>query len=68
MALESKVLTVSEKTLSVDLGPNFEIMRSPSNTSSEGMISQDFVINDTAGEGAAFISILGVYDGVLSKR
>ena len=27
-ALESKILTVSEKTLSVDLGPSFEINRS----------------------------------------
>lgn len=67
LALESKVFTVSEKTLSVDLGPNFEITKSQLNTSSKGMISQDFVINDTAGEGGAFISIMEVYDGPLSK-
>ena len=66
-ALESKVLTVSEKTLFVDLGQNFEIMRSPLNTSSEGMISQDFVINGTAGEGAAFISVMSVYDEILGR-
>lgn len=66
-ALESKVLTVSEKTLTVDLGPNFEIMNSQLNTSSKGIVSQDFVINDTAGDGATFISILSVYDEVLGK-
>jgi len=66
-ALESKVLTVSEKTLTVDLGPNFEIMNSQLNTSSKGIVSQDFVINDTAGDGATFISIMSVYDEVLGR-
>ncbi len=67
LALESKVSIVSEKTLSMDLGANFEITKSQLNTSSMGMASQDFVIDDTAGEGAAFMTIMDVYDGVLSK-
>lgn len=66
-ALESRVFTVSEKTLSVDLGPSFEIMSSQLNTSSKGIVSQDFVINGTAGEGATFISIMSVYDEVLGR-
>jgi hypothetical protein len=66
-ALESKVFTVSEKTLSVDLGPSFEIGSSAFNASSEGMASQDFLINNTATAGAAFVSVVGVYDEVLSK-
>jgi hypothetical protein len=67
MALESKVLTVTEKTLSVDLGPSFEINKSTWNSSERGMTSQDFVINDTAGNGSAFFSIMSVYDEVMAK-
>ena len=66
-ALESKVNTVSEKTLSVDLGPSFEINRSALNISDNGMASQDFLINNTASAGSAFISIMSVYDEVLGK-
>ncbi len=66
-ALESKILTVSEKTLSVDLGPSFEINRSALNTSDNGMASQDFLINNTASAGSAFISIMSVYDEVLGR-
>jgi hypothetical protein len=67
LALESKVLTVSEKTLSVNLGPNYEINRSTLNTSDNGIASQDFLINNTASAGSAFISIMSVYDEVLSR-
>ena len=66
-ALESKVNTVSEKTLSVDLGPSFEINRSALNISDNGMASQDFLINNTALTGSAFISIMSVYDEVLGR-
>jgi hypothetical protein len=66
-ALESKVLTVSERTISADLGPSFEINRSALNTSDNGIASQDFLINNTASAGSAFISIMSVYDGVLGK-
>jgi hypothetical protein len=66
-ALESKILTVSEKTLSVDLGPSFEINRSALNISANGMASQDFLINNTALTGSAFISIMSVYDEVMGK-
>ena len=66
-ALESKVNTVSEKTLSVDLGPSFEINRSALNISDNGMASQDFLINNTSSAGSAFISIMSVYDEVMGK-
>jgi len=66
-ALESKVLTVSEKTLSMDLGPSFEISRGEFNASEKGMVSQDFIINNTAAPGAAFISLMSVYDDVLAR-
>ena len=67
LALESKVLTISEKTLSVDLGPSFEIDSSALNTSDKGMVSQDFLINNTATAGAAFVSVISVYDEILGK-
>ncbi|MFZ3147604.1 MAG: hypothetical protein WA137_01035 [Methanothrix sp.] len=66
-ALESKVLTVSEKTLSMDLGPSFEISRGEFNASEKGMVSQDFIINNTAAPGAAFISLMSVYDDTLAR-
>jgi hypothetical protein len=66
-ALEAKVLTVSEKTLSVDLGPSFEINGGEFNASEKGMVSHDFIINNTVASGAAFISLMSVYDDVLAK-
>ncbi|RQW81359.1 MAG: hypothetical protein EHM14_01315 [Methanothrix sp.] len=66
-ALESKVLMVTEKTLSVDLGPSYEILGSKLNTSDKGMTSQDFIINDTASSGSAFLSVMSVYDAVMGR-
>jgi len=66
-ALESKFVTVTEKTLSVDLGPSFEISRGEFNACEKGMVSQDFMINDTAAPKAAFISVMSVYDNILSR-
>ncbi|MCX6672329.1 MAG: hypothetical protein NTY37_00935, partial [Methanothrix sp.] len=66
-ALESKFVTVTEKTLSLDLGPSFEITRGEFNASEKGMVSQDFMINVTAAPKAAFISVMSVYDNILSK-
>lgn len=66
-ALESKVNIVSEKTLSVDLGPSFEINRSELNTSDNGIASQDFLINNTATSGAAFVSVMSVHGEVLGR-
>jgi len=66
-SLESKVLTVSERTISLDVGPSFEINRSALNISDNGMASQDFLINNTASAGSAFISIMSVYDEVLGR-
>jgi hypothetical protein len=66
-ALESKLFTVTEKTISLDMSPNFEIVRGEFNTSENGMVSQDFIINNTDASGATFISVLSVYDETLSK-
>ena len=66
-ALESKFFTISEMTLSVDLGPSFKIVRSEFNASEKGMVSSDFLINNTAAPGAAFISLISVYDDILSR-
>jgi hypothetical protein len=67
LGLESSVLAVSEKTLSMDLAPNFEINNGELNTSEMGLMTQDFIINNTAATGAAFLSIMSVYDRVMSK-
>lgn len=67
IALESNVLTVSEKTLYVDLEPSFEIQTGDFNTSKKGLASQEFIINNTAAPGAAFVSIMSVYDEVMGK-
>ena len=66
-ALESKFVTVTEKTLSLDLGPSFEISRGEFNASENGMVSQDFIINNTDASGAAFVSVMSVYDETMSK-
>ena len=66
-ALESKFFTVTEKTISLDLGPSFEMVRGEFNTSENGMVGQDFIINNTDASGATFISVLSVYDETLSK-
>ncbi len=67
MALESRVLTLTEKNLTVDLGPSFELNKSDLNISQKGMISQDFLINDTAKDGVAFFSVMSVYDELMKR-
>jgi len=66
-ALESKFFTITEKTISLDLGPSFEMVRGEFNTSKKGMVSQDFIINNTNASGAAFVSVMSVYDETMSK-
>lgn len=65
--LDSKVFTVTERTLSVDLDPSFELYRGGLNTSTDGLVSQDFVINDTEGMGVAFLSIMSIYDEIMMR-
>jgi len=66
-ALESKLFTVTEKTISLDMSPSFEMVRGEFNTSENGMVSQEFIINNTDAPGATFISVLSVYDETMSK-
>ena len=66
-ALESEFFTVTEKTISLDLSPSFEMVRGEFNTSENGMVSQEFIINNTDAPGATFISIMSVYDEIMSR-
>lgn len=66
-AFESKFLTLSEKTLSVDLGPSFEISKGDFKPGENGTVSQEFLINNTAAPGAAFLSIISVYDDIMRR-
>lgn len=66
-ALESAFFTVTEKTLSVDLDPSFEIGQGDFNASDRGMVTQEFFINTTTIPNAAFISVMSVYDDVLKR-
>jgi hypothetical protein len=66
-ALESKFFALTEKTISLDLGPSFEMVSGEFNTSKNGIVSQDFIINNTDASGAAFVSVMSVYDETLSK-
>lgn len=66
-ALESKFYTIAQKTISLDMVPSFEMTKGEFNTSSKGMVQQEFLINDTALPGAAFISVMSVYDDIMSR-
>jgi hypothetical protein len=66
-ALESKFFSVTEKTISLDLGPGFEMVSGEFNASENGMVSQDFIINNTNASVAAFVSVMSVYDEAMSK-
>ncbi|HPS92089.1 MAG TPA: hypothetical protein PKV33_08025 [Methanothrix sp.] len=67
LALESKFFTIAQKTISLDMGPSFEMTKGEFNTSSNGMVQQEFLIIDTATPGAAFISVMSIYDDIMSK-
>jgi hypothetical protein len=66
-ALDSKFFTVTQKTISLNMSPSFEMVRGEFNTSEKGMVGQDFIINNTDAPGATFISVLSVYDETMSK-
>jgi hypothetical protein len=67
VALESKFFTIAQKTISLDMGPSFEMEKGEFNTSNNGMVQQEFLINDTATPGAAFISVMSIYDDIMSR-
>ncbi len=64
-ALDTKFYTVTEKTLSIDLGPSFIIEQGKFDANEDGMITQEFLINNTGAPGSALVSITGVYDNEL---
>lgn len=67
VALESKFFTIAQKTIYLDMGPSFEMEKGEFNISSNGMVQQEFLINDTALPEAAFISVMSIYDDIMSR-
>ena len=51
-ALDTKFYTVTEKTLSIDLGPSFIIEQGKFDANEDGMITQEFLINNTGAPGS----------------
>jgi hypothetical protein len=66
-ALESKFFTVAEKTLSMDMGPSFAIEQGNFNASKDGIVIQEFLINNTETGSSALVSVSGVYDKQMSN-
>ena len=67
-AFESPVLTVEEKNLYMDLGPEFQVYRSEVDTNTSGIFSYDMMINNTdPAAGRVFVSVMSVYDDVMRR-
>ena len=66
-ALESSFFTVAEKTLSVDMGPSFIIEPGNFNASNDGIVIQEFFINNTETGSSTLVSVTGVYDKQMSN-
>jgi hypothetical protein len=66
-SLEWKFFAISEKTISVDLGPSFGITRGEFDPGENGTISEEFLINNTATPGAAFLALISIYDDVMRR-
>lgn len=67
-ALDSKFFTVTEKTLSLDLGPSFIIEPGKFNFSEDGIVIQEFLINNTDNGNSALVSVIGVYDPQIKNQ
>ena len=67
-SLDARVLTITDKTASLDLGPGFQMEplgKIDANTS--GMVYSNVVINSTDSPGVALLSILSLYDQTMMK-
>lgn len=62
MALESKVLTLEERNLSIDLNSSFEVAQKRVDNYSEGIFTQTLLLTNPKSKGAAFVQVGSVYD------
>lgn len=62
MALDTKVYTLCENNLSINLTPEFKIVPSEDSASSNGIFAQSFTIANGHSKGMAILSIMDVYD------
>lgn len=62
MALDTKVYTLCENNLSINLTPGFQIVPDESNSQTDGAFSQDFTIVSSQSKGTAMLQINDVYD------
>jgi hypothetical protein len=62
MALDTKVYTLCENNLSINLTPGFQIIPDKSNSQTDGAFSQGFTIVSSQSKGTAMLQIMDVYD------
>lgn len=62
MALDTKVYTLCESNLSINLTPGFQIVPDGSSSQSDGAFSQGFTIASSQSRGMAMLQIMDVYD------
>lgn len=62
IALDTKVYTLCESNLSMNLTPGFRIISDDSTSQSEGAFSQGFTISSNQTKGIAMLQIMEVYD------
>jgi hypothetical protein len=61
-ALQSKVLTLTERNLSIDLDGGFQVAQSYVDNSTDGIFTQTLLITNARSEGAAFLQVGSVFD------
>lgn len=62
LALESKVLTLEERNLSIDLNSSFEVAQKRVDNTTEGIFTQTLLLTNAQSKGAAFVQIGSAYD------
>lgn len=62
MALDTKVYTLCESNLSMNLTPGFQIVPDESSSQSDGAFLQGFTITNSQSRGMAMLQIMDVYD------
>lgn len=62
MALDTKVYTLCESNLSINLTPEFQIVPDETSSQSDGAFSQGFTIARSQPSGVAMLQIMDVYD------
>jgi len=62
MALETKVLILEERNLSIDLNSSFEMAQKRVDNTTEGIFTQTLLLTNTQSDGSAFVQVGSVYD------